>query len=183
MVGTMSATADFYKILQVDPEAERDVIRAAYVCLAKRAHPDAGGAAEHMVALNEAWTVLGNAERRAAYDQARGPAPARPFGRASRSEPVEHGTIYAPPRSGATTGVCSSTLDFGRYAGWTLEALAHEDPDYLEWLARSPGGRQYRTEISALFSARASVATREVARTSPRRAPGWRLPWQPRAAG
>jgi curved DNA-binding protein CbpA len=77
-----------------------------------------------MVALNEARSVLSNAERRAAYDQARGPVPARPFGRAAPSEPDEHGTISAPPRGAAATGSSRSTLDFGRYAGWTLEALA-----------------------------------------------------------
>ncbi|MGO9179784.1 MAG: J domain-containing protein [Candidatus Limnocylindrales bacterium] len=91
----MRATSDLYKVLQVDPEAEHDVIRAAYVCLAKKAHPDAGGAAERMVALNEAWTVLGDSARRATYDQTRR---STPLARAARSEPGEHGTIYVPGR-------------------------------------------------------------------------------------
>jgi len=44
-----------------------------------------------------------------------------------------------------------NVLDFGRYAGWTLRQLAAHDPNYLEWLLRSPGGRQYRAEITALL--------------------------------
>jgi hypothetical protein len=43
-------------------------------------------------------------------------------------------------------------LDFGRYAGWSLRQLAAHDPDYLEWLVRSPGGRQYRGQITALLA-------------------------------
>ena len=45
-------------------------------------------------------------------------------------------------------------LDFGRYAGWTLRQLAFHDPDYLEWLVRSPGGRQYRAQITAILGTR-----------------------------
>ena len=47
MVGTMSATTDLYKVLQVDQEAERDVIRAAYgsevVVASAQAHGSALG--------------------------------------------------------------------------------------------------------------------------------------------
>jgi curved DNA-binding protein CbpA len=183
MVGTMSATTDLYKVLQVDQEAERDVIRAAYVCLAKRYHPDAGsGSSDRMVALNEAWAVLGDSARRAAYDAARRTTPVPQPAEAGRSPAGEARTVYAPPpRKGAPGGSESSTMDFGRYVGWPLEALAREDPDYLEWLARMPIGRKYRTEIHGLLGAQASAATRAAARPSPRQASGWRLPWQARA--
>jgi len=179
----MSATTDLYEVLQVDPEADRKVIRAAYLYLAKKAHPDAGGAAERMVALNEAWDVLGDPERRAAYDAGRRTTPVPPPAGPARSGQGEARTVYAPPRGGAAAGSAGSTLDFGRYAGWTLEALAREDPDYLEWLARAPIGRQYRSEIDTLASTRGSVATRAAAKTSQRRTPGWRRPWQARAVG
>ena len=39
-------------------------------------------------------------------------------------------------------------LDFGHYAGHTVEELAESDPDYLHWLARHPSGVRYRAEIS-----------------------------------
>lgn len=39
-------------------------------------------------------------------------------------------------------------LDFGHYAGHSIEELARSDPDYLHWLARHPSGIRYRGEIS-----------------------------------
>jgi curved DNA-binding protein CbpA len=112
----MSATSDYYTILRVDPAAKREVIRAAYVSLAKEHHPDAGGAAERMVALNEAWAVLGDVKRRAAYDQARGATPSPQPARAARSDPSDPGTVYTPPLSRAATG-SYTTRDFERYSG------------------------------------------------------------------
>ena len=50
----------------------------------------------------------------------------------------------------ATPG--STVLDFGRYSGWSLDQIARKDPDFLEWLARMPIGRPYRSEIEALLS-------------------------------
>lgn len=38
-------------------------------------------------------------------------------------------------------------LDFGHYAGSTIEELAAIDPDYLHWLAGHPVGARYRAEI------------------------------------
>ncbi|HET6380152.1 MAG TPA: hypothetical protein VFH63_03840 [candidate division Zixibacteria bacterium] len=40
-----------------------------------------------------------------------------------------------------------TVLDFGHYAGKTIEELATEDPDYLRWLERHPSGVRYRAEI------------------------------------
>jgi curved DNA-binding protein CbpA len=61
---------DPYKILQVDPEAEDEVIQAAYRRLAQKYHPDraADGAVDRMVALNAAWELIGEPASRAAYD-------------------------------------------------------------------------------------------------------------------
>ncbi len=47
-----------------------------------------------------------------------------------------------------------SILGFGRYAGWSLGQLATQDRDYLEWLLRSSGGRQYHAEIETLLGSR-----------------------------
>lgn len=65
--------ADHYKVLQVDPEADPEVIQAAYHRLARKFHPDVGGAAdaERMARLNAAWEVLRDPVRRAAYDRER----------------------------------------------------------------------------------------------------------------
>jgi curved DNA-binding protein CbpA len=65
---------DPYKILQVDPEAEDEVIQAAYRRLAQKYHPDRSTgqeAIERMVAINAAWETIGDPKRRASFDQAR----------------------------------------------------------------------------------------------------------------
>jgi hypothetical protein len=62
---------DYYSILQIDPSATKEEIRAAYKRLAFRAHPDRSDrpqATEETQLLNEAYDVLGNPEKRALYD-------------------------------------------------------------------------------------------------------------------
>lgn len=78
MAGTMNHSEDLYEILQVSSSAEQDVIEAAYRRLVRRYHPDVNKspAAEEMTyRLNDAYEVLGDPERRAAYDQHRKPYP------------------------------------------------------------------------------------------------------------
>ena len=65
---------DPYKILQVDPEAEDEVIAAAYRRLARKYHPDTATGVDargRMEAINAAWEVLGDPKRRAALDRQR----------------------------------------------------------------------------------------------------------------
>lgn len=65
---------DPYKILQVDPEAEDEVIEAAYKRLARKYHPDVSpdpASVERMVRINQAWEMLRDPVRRAAVDRAR----------------------------------------------------------------------------------------------------------------
>lgn len=47
-------------------------------------------------------------------------------------------------------------LDFGHYAGNTIEELARMDPAYLHWLARHPSGSRYRAEIRRVLGVTAS---------------------------
>ena len=63
----MTEPIDPYKTLQVDPEAEDEVIQAAYRRLARKYHPDvaAGEAAARMAAINAAWALIGEPEARA----------------------------------------------------------------------------------------------------------------------
>src|SRR5512134_3314129 len=70
----MPESVDAYKVLQVDPEAEAEVIRAAYRRLARKYHPDLTSsieAADRMAAINAAWELIGKPVSRAAYDRAR----------------------------------------------------------------------------------------------------------------
>lgn len=70
---------DPYKVLQVDPDAERDVIEAAYKRLARKHHPDVSrepDSVARMVRINQAWEMLRDPVRRAAVDRARSRASA-----------------------------------------------------------------------------------------------------------
>jgi hypothetical protein len=81
-----------YDVLGVDATADRETIRRAYIVLAKDAHPDRNAtnesrrdlAADTIRRANEAWSVLGNPDRRAAYDlrmrvPARSSTPSTPY--------------------------------------------------------------------------------------------------------
>ena len=70
---------DAYKVLQVDPEAEDEVIQAAYRRLAQKYHPDVSGpdSAGRMATINQAWEAIRDPVRRRAYDRDRQSA-ARP---------------------------------------------------------------------------------------------------------
>ncbi|MBA2527259.1 MAG: J domain-containing protein [Pyrinomonadaceae bacterium] len=59
---------DYYSILGAGETASQDEIERLYKRLARRHHPDRGGDAEEMKAINEAYRVLGNAASRRAYD-------------------------------------------------------------------------------------------------------------------
>jgi hypothetical protein len=72
---------DYYEVLQVDPCAEPEVIEAAYRCLIRKYHPDMRDADERddpeiqrrTREINEAYDVLRDPVRRAAYDTERQP--------------------------------------------------------------------------------------------------------------
>ena len=65
---------DYYEILQVHPRASPEMVKKAYRTLMGEmgGHPDLGGDVERAKLINEAYTVLGDAELRRAYDNARG---------------------------------------------------------------------------------------------------------------
>jgi curved DNA-binding protein CbpA len=64
---------DYYLILGADETASQHEIERLYKSLARRHHPDRGGNAEEMKAINEAYRVLGNADNRRSYDSSRQP--------------------------------------------------------------------------------------------------------------
>jgi curved DNA-binding protein CbpA len=156
---------DLYLVLQIVSFAEPEVIRAAYRALARKYHPDSGGDGSRMAALNRAWEVLGDRERRATYDSER------------RSRPA---VLVAPaaPRPAATRPATGTVLDFGRYAGWSIAAVAAEDADYLRWLARTPIGRPLRAEIEERLAERAAFVDALTPRAArPSSTSRWFRPW------
>jgi DnaJ-class molecular chaperone len=68
----MSATRDYYDILGVPKKASKDEIRKAYRKQALEWHPDRNKSSEaekKFKEINEAYEVLSDAEKKAAYDQ------------------------------------------------------------------------------------------------------------------
>jgi len=61
---------DYYELLQVSPNADSDMIHRVYRLLAQRLHPDnqESGNPDLFRQLHEAYTVLGEPEKRAQYD-------------------------------------------------------------------------------------------------------------------
>lgn len=60
---------DYYKILGVDKTASQDDIKKAFRKLAHEHHPDKGGQEAKFKEINEAYQALGDADKRARYDQ------------------------------------------------------------------------------------------------------------------
>lgn len=142
---TTGPTFDPYSVLQVLPNADQEVVNAAFKALALKYHPDHDAtrrAADKMAELNRAYAILRDPSARAAHDRARRStiagisvaASARPAG--------------GPPPSSPSQG---SVLTFGRYTGWSLRDLARHDPDYVLWLSRHSSGIRYRTEIYGIL--------------------------------
>ena len=59
----------YYSLLSVAPTASDGEIRKAYRKAAIQSHPDKGGDPEVFKAIAEAYEVLSDASRRAAYDR------------------------------------------------------------------------------------------------------------------
>ncbi len=140
---------DPYRILQVQPDADPDIVQAAYRVLARKVHPDAttpldASQARRMVDLNWAYALVRDptARRRWESDRKRTPPP-------TPAEPATHGA----PRGPLDATGAGMRLDFGRYQGWTLGEVVKRDRAYLEWLRRHAAGARYRTSIEILLRA------------------------------
>ncbi len=109
-MASMADTFDPYKALQVDPEADPEVIQAAYRRLAQKYHPDRSSGVDaiaRMVAINRAWEILGDPGRRAAHDRERrsGTGASEPTGEgadAPHSSPVSS-PVSSPGEATART--------------------------------------------------------------------------------
>jgi curved DNA-binding protein CbpA len=132
---------DPYKTLQVDPEAEDEVISAAYRRLARKYHPDVAPGAEaaaRMAAINAAFDRIGEPARRAAYDRDRA---VREAMARRASEPQASGAAAASPAGSPPEGPGPAA----RGAGTTASAAGRE-PETVsrDWTSgRSSAGGGY----------------------------------------
>jgi len=157
-----------YDVLMISPRADRELITVVYRHLAKRYHPDkdpSPEAAARMAQLNEAYAVLGDSGKRTRYDTQIGlgagevPEVLSGDGRAMRRGGVNttaategpYGEAGMPPPNPPPSG---EPLTFGRYRGWTLNQVARHDRDYIEWLARTTMGRNYKRELDRILHRR-----------------------------
>jgi curved DNA-binding protein CbpA len=165
----MLTAIDAYHVLQVAPDAEPEVIQAAYRALARKHHPDVGGSQVQMAMLNAAWETLRDQDERARYDLERRTASAEPPTRAEGSayqRPVAPAPFSRPSSVRSRSG---TVLDYGRYAGLSLGEIAAQDRNYLEWLVRTPLGRRFQAEIEALLTvSRPAVYRSSTSGTAPR---------------
>jgi len=138
---------DPYKVLQVDPEAEDEVVQAAYRRLAQKYHPDVAGLAgsDRMASINAAWELLRDPVRRASYDRERrtssppvdrtpdrsaphpGSGPQPPRGRPQETVSADWasgrsgaGSGYDPARMGAADGYAAAGPPPGNASGSVL---------------------------------------------------------------
>ncbi len=98
----MTEPADAYKTLQVDHEAEDEVIVAAYRRLARKYHPDVApgdDAAARMAAINAAFALIGTPSKRSAYDLERAIRARTPGAGTAASRPASPASSAAGPSS------------------------------------------------------------------------------------
>lgn len=139
--------ATHYQVLMLDPEVDDEVLTEVYRRLVQRAHLadlDERRRVRVLRAIERAYAVLHDPVRRTLYDLELGGDP--------DASPPRVAVPVARPVPAPTSG--PRVLDFGRYAGWTLRQVALRDRDYLEWLRRTPGGRQYQVEIASILTPR-----------------------------
>ena len=106
----MPETEDLYEILQLHPSAHQEVIDAAYQRLALLYHPatdPSPEAAEKLGAIGKAYAVLGDPEKRSAYDQSK-----EAEQKALRSQEEEVPTETEPPKPRPRRKTRQSDLDY-----------------------------------------------------------------------
>ena len=154
---------NYYRILQIQPEAPPEVIKASWRALmhAARGHPDLGGDPARASLINEAYAVLSDPDKRRAYDRlldvrslranAHGPGPGpRPAARrvdpstwrTDRCCPMCRAPLPAAQRSDPRCTRCDAPL--------TLPAVGSSTD--RELLGRRASARRPRSDAAAMIT-------------------------------
>jgi DnaJ domain len=135
--------ADHYRTLGVAPTASAEEVRRAYRRLVRQHHPDHGGESAVFREVAVAWRVLGDADRRAAYDRERASPrpPSPPEGAHDTGSAWASATQWdasrhpEPPTPGtgwrAWDGGWSEVVDEPAPSAW--DGAARPDPGYRTW--------------------------------------------------
>jgi len=129
-------TKDFYSVLGVASSASKDEIKKAYRKLAKQHHPDANAndpkAAEKFKEISEAYTVLGDEQKRKQYDEMRRLGAFDGFSGARSARPGG----YPGGFGGGAQGADFTNFDIGGLGG-----LGDLFSSMFNQSGRAPGGR------------------------------------------
>jgi len=129
----MAAKRDWYEVLGVPRDASKQEIKKAYFALAKKYHPDTSKEADAVRKFqeaSEAWEILGDDEKRAAYDQfghAAEEMGGGPGGGGERMDPFE-----------------AFRQAFGQQGGFSSHPQAHDLEDLLDDFFGEATGRGRR---------------------------------------
>jgi len=163
---TPVAASDHYTVLGVARTASAAEIKAAYRTLVKRHHPDAGGDAQQIVALNAAWEVLRDAERRHRYDLSLG-GPTAPFsGTAGVGDAAGGASARKTPggKGGRAEGAADELLDWLRLVYAPLDRLLGQVINPFPAALRELSADPYDDELMEGFCAFLEQSRQRVAR-------------------
>lgn len=151
-----------YKVLQVDREAEHDVIDAAYKRLATKYHPDkdpSPSATTRMQEINAAFEILKDPERRRQFDRSRKEARAERVSRQETPEPAPHAASDRPEIQ--VEAISNHVFRKVLWAAGIVALLV-----YLPWLAAIVAGgwaaiwffRKFPTALAGLLKVGVAIA-------------------------
>ena len=130
---------DYYQILQVDPSAEPEVIKAAHGKLALKYHPDINkemSATQRMKDINEAYEILSNNEKRnryhLAYLQRTGKGSSGDINNASTSAMPKH-DVY-PPEKRKSHKAKSLTITKNKKPDFTIGDVHNTNKNFYDRL-------------------------------------------------
>src|SRR5579871_2513626 len=164
---------DYYAILGLEPTAAPDAIKKRYRELARRYHPDVNpspDAAQKIKAINQAYHVLGDQDRRGLYDTERAlrshtrAEPPRPTtGTSTRSRPAT-----APPSQPDAASANWEFDGFGRKHRPASGANGASDANRTSGTTRA--GEEGRTTASGTRNSATARARDDAAQTQARQA-------------